>query len=127
MKLHLLLEDSFIFAILLVCICTCLFVCDNLYVYLLVILYLHQIVLHHICAKTFAAQVWFVLCVFVHVYACAFVFVYIFVFVFASYNSAVFASHCIALFTGVVAAAGLFGLDHVYPRLGEDHERCNLS
>jgi len=24
--------------------------------------------------------------------------------------------------TGVVAAAGLFGLDHVYPRLGDDHE-----
>ena len=27
------------------------------------------------------------------------------------------------LFAGVVAAAGLFGLDHVYPRLGEDHVR----
>ena len=27
------------------------------------------------------------------------------------------------IFAGVVAAAGLFGLDHVYPRLGEDHVR----
>ena len=26
-------------------------------------------------------------------------------------------------FSGVVAAAGLFGLEHVYPRLGEDHAR----
>ena len=36
-------------------------------------------------------------------------------------------SHYIAVFAGVVAAAGLFGLDHVYPRLGEEHERCKFS
>ena len=80
-----------------------------------------MIVLYNMQPEGSLVLILFLFIEFVSIFACVFVFVsvciYVCVFVFVN---------CIAVFAGVVAAAGLFGLEHVYPRLGEDHERCNF-